>query len=166
MKENGLPVEKIKIGIKTPPYTYLGQFQAVVGALAAAPDVIDFITACNTLGTTLSFLPTGGEYLLGGLSGPSLHPLALGNVCTLRKLLDEYGSGELSDVGVIGVGGVCDGKTFGAMRRAGANVVGVGVGVGVEVERWGIEKGVERAFGGIMVGTLESFDSRSPLSRI
>ncbi|KAF8458638.1 hypothetical protein BGX38DRAFT_1049730, partial [Terfezia claveryi] len=130
LKENRLPVEKIKIGIKTSPYTYLGQFQMVVGALAAAPDVIDFITACNTLGTSLSFLPTEGDYLLGGLSGPSLHPLALGNVYTLRKLLDEYGSGELSDVGIIGVGGVCDGRTFGAMRRAGADVVGVGVGVG------------------------------------
>lgn len=163
MKENGLPLEKIKVGIKTPPYTYLGQFQAVASALAAAPDVIDFITACNTLGTSLAFLSTPEEYLLGGLSGPSLHPLALGNVCTLRQLLDEYGNGELRDIGIIGVGGVCDGKTFGAMRKAGADVVGVGVGVGVQVERWGIEKGVERAFGGIMAGALELFDYPPPV---
>ena len=106
MKESGLPAEKQKIGIKTPPYTYLGQFQAVVDALATAPSAIDFVTACNTLGTCFSFLPARRGHLLGGLSGPSLHPLALGNVSTLRRLLDEYGSGELRDVGIIGVGGV------------------------------------------------------------
>ena len=140
----------MKVGIKIPPYTYLGQFQAVVNALASEPDVIDFITACNTLGTSLSFLPIAGEYLIGGLSGPSLHPLVLGNVCTLRKLLDEYRSGELRDVGIIGVGGVYDGKTFREMRMAGADVVGVGVGVGVQVEGWGIEEGVGKAFCGIL----------------
>ena len=101
-----LPPEKQKIGIKIPPYTYLGQFQAVVDALATGPTAIDFITACNTLGTCFSLLPARRGHLLGGIRGPSLHPLALVNVSTLRRLLDEYGSGELRDVGIIGVGGV------------------------------------------------------------
>ncbi|KAF8426760.1 hypothetical protein EV426DRAFT_530211, partial [Tirmania nivea] len=116
---------KQKMDYLHPPYTYLGQFQAVVGALAAASDAVDFIIACNSLGTSQE------RPFLVALVCPRCTRLRWENVCTLRKLLGEYESGELRDVGIIGVGGVCDGKTLGAMQRAGADVVGVGVEVGV-----------------------------------
>ena len=149
-----------KIGIKTPPYTYLSQFQSVIDALEKFPDAVDFITACNTLGSSLAFVPSPEtqnrhqDILLGGLSGPSLHPLALGNVHTLRSMLDSRPG--LEDIAIIGVGGVCDAEGFERMRAAGADVIGLGVGLGVQVEMWGVEEGVRRAFTAICMGGGEA----------
>src|SRR5271170_7976865 len=43
------------VGIKLPPYTYIDQFEEVVGAIASATvdgkSVVDFVTATNTLGS-------------------------------------------------------------------------------------------------------------------
>ena len=67
---------------------------------------------------------------VGGLAGDALHPLALGNVKTIRGLLDGYEA--LWGIGIIGVGGVADGDGFRRMRAVGAEVVGVGTALGRE----------------------------------
>ena len=106
-----------------------------------------FLTSTNTLGQTLFFaeqaapipgqsvaadsddgavapalfaLPTG----LGGMAGEALHPLALGNVYTLRRLLDAHADTSLCDILIIGVGGVTTREAHARMRKAGAAVVG------------------------------------------
>ncbi|KAK3500228.1 uncharacterized protein B0T23DRAFT_331144 [Neurospora hispaniola] len=119
---------------------------------------ISFITATNTLGSCLAFtaftpstkdstysqeaLPT--ELGTGGLAGAPLHPLALGNVKTLRKMLDERVEKLGHQIQVIGVGGVLDAQGYRRMRMAGADVVGLASGLllkGVKVFEE-IEKGV------------------------
>jgi dihydroorotate dehydrogenase (fumarate) len=128
------PDPEIPIGLKTPPYTYEGQFQALISALKSAPGKISFLTATNTLGSCM-ILSSSNEVVLprpglGGMAGPSLHPLALGNVLTLRRMLDC--EGELSHIDIIGVGGVCDAGGFERMRAAGAMAVGVASALGRE----------------------------------
>lgn len=124
-----------KVGIKMPPYTYSGQFEMVVNSLKNAKStepgegsVIDFITCTNTLGSSLVLDENGNPALsseagtgIGGLAGAALHPLALGNVATFRKLLDLHP--ETKDVMIIGVGGVEDKAGFDRMKKVGAVAV-------------------------------------------
>ncbi|KAH6840709.1 hypothetical protein B0I37DRAFT_221748 [Chaetomium sp. MPI-CAGE-AT-0009] len=170
---------RIPVGLKTPPYTHSTQYHALIAALDTATRTgcpIAFITATNTLGSCLLFdpsptppptspntnphhprmpttvLPGTG---IGGMAGAALHPLALGNVATLRRMLDERpdglggssGSGSGRRVRLVGVGGVSDAAGYARMRAAGADVVGLatglglrGVGVFADVER-GLEGG-------------------------
>jgi dihydroorotate dehydrogenase (fumarate) len=134
---------KIAVGLKTPPYTYADQFRTLIDALLEAPECeISFLTATNTLGSSLllqadgdnnGYSPTlssASGLGIGGLAGAPLHPLALGNVKTLRGLLDLHE--ELRGVQVIGVGGVGDSEGFARMRAVGASVVGVGTALGRE----------------------------------
>ncbi|KAJ4006101.1 dihydroorotate dehydrogenase [Fusarium irregulare] len=122
----------LPIGIKTPPYTHHGQFVRVIQTLQKAASSISFITATNTLGSCLVLQSDGSSQLpgtgIGGMGGPSLHPLALGNVDTLRRMLDQVP--ELSHVQIIGVGGVRDGDGWRRMRMVGAYAVAVGTGLG------------------------------------
>ncbi|OCK83091.1 FMN-linked oxidoreductase [Lepidopterella palustris CBS 459.81] len=151
----------VPIGIKTPPYTYADQFQHLINALLASakaepkdqPCPISFITATNTLGSSLLLTPTletpsspmseipsrPREVLhhtlnsatgtgIGGLAGAPLHPLALGNVYTIKGLLFQHR--ELEHVQIIGVGGVEDVEGFKRMRAVGAAAVGVGTALG------------------------------------
>ncbi|CAH0059249.1 unnamed protein product [Clonostachys solani] len=129
----------IPVGVKTPPYTHAGQYQALLGTLegAGAGAKLSFITATNTLGSCLVMttegpaLPLGDSGGIGGMAGPPLHPLALGNVATIRKMLDE-GDGSLRHIAIVGVGGVSDGGGYRRMRAVGASMVGVGTGLGSE----------------------------------
>ncbi|KAF4984494.1 hypothetical protein FZEAL_342 [Fusarium zealandicum] len=132
-----LPKQPIlPIGIKTPPYTYHGQFEVLIATLTIAASSISFITATNTLGSCLVLQETGTDTLapqlpnsgVGGMAGPPLHPLALGNVSTIRGLLDQVP--ELKHVQIIGVGGVCNGEGYRRMRAVGAYAVAVGTGLG------------------------------------
>jgi len=105
-----------------------------------------FLTSTNTLGQTLFFaeqavpLVASGSNLktadasdnatefalpvaLGGMAGEALHPLALGNVYTLRRLLDAHEDAALREISIIGVGGVTTRAAHIRMRRAGASVV-------------------------------------------
>jgi len=105
-----------------------------------------FLTSTNTLGQTLFFAeqaaPLPGQSVvadsdggaaapavfalptrLGGMAGEALHPLALGNVYTLRQLLDAHADTSLCDVSIIGVGGVTTREAHARMRKAGAAVV-------------------------------------------
>ena len=128
---------RVAIGVKTPPYTYHDQFQILIDALLATRCRVDFVTATNTLGSSL-VLADGGDPAInsasglgiGGMAGAPLHPLALGNVKTIRGMLDR--EERLRGVEIIGVGGVGDRAGFERMRAVGAKVVGVGTGLGRE----------------------------------
>ncbi|KAJ3485660.1 hypothetical protein NLJ89_g11881 [Agrocybe chaxingu] len=62
--------------------------------------------------------------VLGGLAGDGLHPLALGNVYRFRQmLLEENKETGLSDIKIIGVGGVTSKEAAERMRKAGADVI-------------------------------------------
>lgn len=131
-----LPAEtSIPIGVKTPPYTHDGQFTLFTSALRKYSRKISFITAINTLGTCLvlteddldiAALPSEGG--LGGMAGPPLHPLALGNVRSLKRAIEK--STELNHISIIGVGGVSDGNGYKRMKTAGADMVAVATGLG------------------------------------
>lgn len=185
-------------GVKTPPYTFAGQFEQLMSALRVedcgggggdeetreGKSPVTFITATNTLGSCLvltSTSPTSssssssttaaaaaaeaaaeaakaqqnrqtyGSHIsalpgagIGGMAGAPLHPLALGNVATLRRMLDEHPSTR--HIGVIGIGGVEDAAGFQRMRDVGAFAVGVGTALGAKgVEVFGeIAEGLER----------------------
>lgn len=133
---------RIPFGLKTPPYTYSKQFEELISALERTSAdnktcPVSFITACNTLGSCLVLadddssepaLPGTG---IGGMAGAPLHPLALGNVRTIRKMLDES-QYALGHVQIIGVGGVLDAAGFQRMQAVGADIVGVGTGLGIK----------------------------------
>lgn len=130
----------IEVGIKTPPYTYQTQFDELISALLESSKgrcPISFITATNTLGTSLVFsgslvpaLNSSNGTGIGGLAGSALHPLALGNVATIRRMLDAHEL--LQHIEIIGVGGVGDAASYERMRTVGAAAVGVGTMLGVE----------------------------------
>lgn len=134
------PQPRVPVGIKLPPFTYDTQFADLVHALRPFGRTLSFVTATNTLGSCLVFedgwgrdasesdKDGNGAMLRGGMAGAPLHPLALGNVSTLRRLFDE--SDELRHLDIIGVGGVIDGDGYRRMKRAGAAVVGLATGLG------------------------------------
>jgi len=133
----------LPVGIKFPPYTYKEQFLMVRSALeeAEARKRLTFITTTNTLGNciiTEDGDPSGSFTLpnaVGGMAGPPLHPLALGNVRQMREwVLGPVGG----NIGIIGVGGVSDGKGYLRMRSAGAKYVALATALG--------RKGGVRAF--------------------
>ncbi|KAK8116200.1 hypothetical protein PG984_012702 [Apiospora sp. TS-2023a] len=129
---------RLPFGLKTPPYTYADQFKTLMSALEAGdtPCPVSFLTATNTLGSCLVLdgpdcssgepqLPGSG---IGGMAGAPLHPLALGNVTTLRRLLDQ--SEMTKQVDIIGIGGVEDSSGYRRMRGAGAMAVGLATALG------------------------------------
>ncbi|KAI9714031.1 MAG: dihydroorotate dehydrogenase [Bogoriella megaspora] len=137
---------RIPVGIKLPPYTYSDQFKDIVAALEEAAYrrsetssecPIAFVTSTNTLGSCLllddelkpAIASADGEGI-GGLAGTPLHPLSLGNVRTLRRLLDQ--SPPLRRIKIIGVGGVKDASGFARMKAAGADAVGLATALGRE----------------------------------
>ncbi|KAF1956092.1 FMN-linked oxidoreductase [Byssothecium circinans] len=154
----------VPIGIKTPPYTYHDQYQHLIDALLSSakaepphlPCPVSFITATNTLGSSLLLSPilepttspptslssstskshkvfhhalnSASGTGIGGLAGTPLHPLALGNVYTIKGMLFQHE--ELGSVQIIGVGGVDDVEGYRRMRAVGAAAVGVGTALG------------------------------------
>lgn len=141
------PESTPKVGIKLPPYTYSGQFDMVVEALRNAKSsepgegsFIDFITCTNTLGNSLLLDTSLNPVLnnesgsgLGGLAGAALHPLALGNVATFRRLLDK--DPMTKEIIIIGAGGVEDKAGAERMRKVGAGAVACASALG----RYGVE---------------------------
>ncbi|KAK6351017.1 dihydroorotate dehydrogenase [Orbilia javanica] len=145
--QKNLDVAMVPVGIKTPPYTYQNQFDELISAVEEYPGVLSFITATNTLGNSLFYefdLPNTKEGELnpiiesasgtgvGGLAGESIHPLSLGNVFTIRSMLDKSAHEEIRNIIVIGAGGVSDQAGYKRMRKAGAAAVGVGTALGRE----------------------------------
>ncbi|KAL7623048.1 dihydroorotate dehydrogenase [Parahypoxylon ruwenzoriense] len=126
-----------------------------------------FVTAVNTLGSCLllenvqwaaegvrkfrpklAAAPGRGDAVandgMGGMAGAPLHPLALGNVATLRRGLDAHP--ETRHVRVLGVGGVEDAEGFRRMRAVGAYAVAVGTALGRKGVR--VFEEIERGLGG------------------
>jgi dihydroorotate dehydrogenase (fumarate) len=138
----------VALGVKLPPYTFMGQFKAALEAIKASKGnqydsrhtAIDFVTTTNTLGSSL-LLDEGGSALLaseagtgiGGLAGAAIHPLSLGNVATLRRLFDA--DSQTKDIYIIGVGGVEDAAGYARMRAAGAGAVACASALG----RYGVD---------------------------
>lgn len=151
-------IARIPVGLKTPPYTHAAEYVELFSALKSSAQQsqdgvcpVSFITATNTLGSclvladpgvTASSDPALPAHGIGGLAGAPLHPLALGNVRTIRRMLGEAGKG-LAHIQIIGVGGVLDPNGYKRMRAVGADIVGVGTGLGL--------KGVS-VFGDILKG--------------
>ncbi|EXJ81659.1 hypothetical protein A1O1_07724 [Capronia coronata CBS 617.96] len=137
------PESAPRVGIKLPPYTHISQFEMVVAALKAAKSsepgescVVDFLTSTNTLGSSLLLndalepvLTSESGTGVGGMAGAALHPLALGNVATFRRLLDRHP--ETKDLAIIGVGGVEDKAGFDRMRKVGASAVACASALGL-----------------------------------
>ena len=132
---------RVAVGIKTPPYTYHDQFKTLIDALLASCNPgcpVDFITATNTLGSSLILGDLDGNPAInsasgagvGGMAGSPLHPLALGNVKMIRGMLDHHE--KLRSIDIVGIGGVGDRAGFDRMRAVGAKVVGVGTALGRE----------------------------------
>jgi dihydroorotate dehydrogenase (fumarate) len=129
----------IPVGLKTPPYTYQGQFDTLISALEKTDlCLVSFITATNTLGSSLvldsetlnAALASAAGTGIGGLAGAALHPLALGNVKILRSMLDSRE--KLKKIALIGTGGVADEAGFKRMMSVGAAAVGVGTALGID----------------------------------
>ncbi|KAK5010570.1 hypothetical protein LTR28_009078 [Elasticomyces elasticus] len=155
-QDYGRDTLKTATGIKTPPYTYADQFKELIDALlesckplarrtrkaksAATGEgtsycPIQFITATNTLGSSLLLTDDNTPALASAsgagvrvLAGAPLHPLALGNVKTLRTMLDEHR--ERKHIQIIGVGGVSDADGYKRMWSVGAAAVGIGTALG------------------------------------
>ncbi|KAI0521771.1 hypothetical protein F5B22DRAFT_594009 [Xylaria bambusicola] len=120
---------------------------------------LSFVTATNTLGSCLlletsedidgSGSGKGGPVLpglgIGGLAGAPLHPLALGNVATLRRMLDE--NPATKHVAVLGIGGVDGVDGYRRMRSVGACAVGVGTALGIK--GLGVFGEIERGLAGV-----------------
>ncbi|KAH8679689.1 hypothetical protein BGZ60DRAFT_400449 [Tricladium varicosporioides] len=147
VKSEWMGKEEVLVGIKTPPYTYAAQFEMLIKALEMGSlhfngeCPVDFITATNTLGSCLvtSFASPSQPALgsvdgsgIGGMAGDALHPLALGNVKTIRRILDVSPVESVKRIQIIGVGGVKDKDGSERMKAAGAAVVGVGTALGRE----------------------------------
>ncbi|RDL32043.1 uncharacterized protein BP5553_09445 [Venustampulla echinocandica] len=140
----GMDVRGVHVGIKTPPYTYSDQFIGLETALEESVNLpggcpISFITATNTLGSCLittsdsePMLNSANGTGMGGMAGDALHPLALGNVKTIRGMLDASSHAEIRGIQIIGVGGVRDGAGYKRMRSVGADAVAVGTALGRE----------------------------------
>ncbi|KAJ2913036.1 hypothetical protein MD484_g7379, partial [Candolleomyces efflorescens] len=140
----------LTIGLKMPPYVFREQFTDALEVLAglSSPVIspISFLTCTNTLGNSLYFSdqilspsnsPEGNFALptaVGGLSGDSLHALALGNVYTFSQLLGgpETRFPTLSNIRLIGVGGVTSKQARERMVQAGADVVACATLLGKE----------------------------------
>ena len=132
----------VLVGLKLPPFTYQDQFVSVIGALLDSqggghPCPVSFLTCTNTLGSCFVTDDSGAPAIasadgsgIGGLAGPALHALSLGNVRKFRSMLDAEPS--LRDISIIGVGGVHDHASYKRMLAAGADAVGVATALGIE----------------------------------
>lgn len=135
---------ELPIGIKTPPFTYQDQFDTLLKGLRLSTEnpsyphaPIAYISSTNTLGSSL-LLQQGGNSVLnsmagtgiGGMAGTPIHALSLGNVYTIRQMLDA--EPKLKHIQIIGVGGVNDKDGFNRMKHVGAYAVGVATALGVK----------------------------------
>ena len=89
-------------------------------AIAAAEGGADAVSLINTLKAS-AIDPASGDPGIaaghGGLSGPAIRPIAIGQVRTVASAVD---------LPIVGMGGVCDGDDAIEMLRAGATLVAVG----------------------------------------
>ena len=112
----------VKSRVRIPVFVKLSPNVTDISEIAKAAETAgaDAITAINTvLGTSVDvdsgFPILGG--VLGGLSGPAIHPIALRAVYQIRRAVN---------IPVIGVGGIDDWKGAVQMMMAGASAVQIG----------------------------------------
>ncbi len=115
--------DEAMIGIKVSPYSDPWLIEGVTNVLNDY-SLIKFVIACNTFPNALVFDEKGKPVITfgdgyGGLSGPALKPIALGQVKQLRALLSDR-------IDVIGCGGITTGKDVADFLTAGATAVQVG----------------------------------------
>jgi dihydroorotate dehydrogenase (fumarate) len=111
--ETSLPVI-----VKCSPYTNFIELQKVVKVFIDS-GIVSGVVTCNTLPGSMMFDDKGKSVLAaeeGGLSGPALRPLALGQVAAFRRELPK-------NIAVIGVGGIETKAHVSQFLRAGANAV-------------------------------------------
>jgi len=99
-------------------------------ARAVADAGADGISAINTTGPEVYLEPHSGEIILnnpiggkGGQSGSWVRERAVACISRIREAVG-------SELPIIGMGGVSTGKDAAAMKRAGANIVGIGSAFG------------------------------------
>ena len=87
-------------------------------------DIISAVTTSNTLPNAFAYADNDKPAIqsvteLGGMGGPSLKPIALGQVKQLKELLRD-------DIDIIGVGGIKTGKDVLDYLKTGASAVQIG----------------------------------------
>lgn len=126
-------VKTVKKNTSIPVIAKLSPNVENIGCLAkAAQDAgADAISACNSVGPGMVINIDSKEpvldFMVGGLSGPAIKPIAIRCVYEIYKQVD---------IPIIGIGGITTGRDAIEMMMAGATVVGVGSAVyyrGVEV---------------------------------
>ncbi|MCD6368014.1 MAG: hypothetical protein J7L45_02935 [Candidatus Aenigmarchaeota archaeon] len=104
-------------GLKMPYYPT----DELLGEVVNATEVVDFYTSINSVGKAMMIGEDFGiSNKLGGLSGPAIKPLAVGQVYRLRKFTDKF---------IFGCGGIVNRRDVAEFLRAGANGVQLGSGV-------------------------------------
>ncbi len=97
---------------------------ATVAGVIKTHKAVKVVTAINSIPNGLIYGEDGKPLLsspkgLGGLAGPSIKPIGLGQVAQLRELLPKR-------ISIIGVGGIEKGRDILDYQRAGADAVQVG----------------------------------------
>lgn len=112
-------VAKKPVWVKFSPYSDPGLLREVAHLVNQYTSVIRAVVTCNTFPNAYAgrdaLSPNSG---LGGLSGPALKPVAMGQVVQFRECLN-------ADVDVIGVGGATTGNDVVDFLEAGAQAVQV-----------------------------------------
>lgn len=107
-------VPTTKVGVKLSPYSNPATIPHVVEALERWR-VPSFYTICNTFPN--AWMPDWIDPLYGGLSGPAMKPIVLGQVKQVRQVTDSP---------IIASGGVTRGRDWPDYEAAGACAVQVG----------------------------------------
>lgn len=115
--------EESRLGIKISPFSDYFLLENIAGLLGNWR-IIKFITVCNTFPNGFALDEKGKPVITfgdgyGGLSGPVLKPIALGQVKQLRAILPER-------IDIIGCGGIATGRDVADFLNAGATAVQVG----------------------------------------
>jgi dihydroorotate dehydrogenase (NAD+) catalytic subunit len=98
---NNLRLKKIKFGLKLPPYFELKSIQNCSELFNKYNKIIKYIVTCNSIPNGLPIFK--GKFMLsqhfGGISGKTNKSIALSNVYSFSKTLEE--------IKIIGCGGIC-----------------------------------------------------------
>jgi dihydroorotate dehydrogenase (fumarate) len=115
-----MPLTKIPIGVKLPPYFDFVHFKQAASILNKHK--VRFVSCINSVGNTLVIDPEKEQAVIkpkggfGGLGGQYIKPVALANVRRFYQLLDK-------DIDIIGVGGIGKGVDVFEFILAGAKAV-------------------------------------------
>jgi len=118
-------IQKLKLGVKLPPYFDDPHFEMAASVLNKYSNVVQYVASINTIGNALvidveaemPFISSNGGF--AGLSGPAVKHTALANVYKMRQLLN-------SSIDVVGVGGIESGQDVFEFLLCGASAVQVG----------------------------------------